>query len=112
MWHRNARSHQEEGVQGAAVFSHRLPVFYAISPMPSGNWMVDAMPPEPGSFAQRLLLPEAWPGLRDADFAAASGVKDALFVHTRRFVDAAKSCRATDGAPSFNLDGAASLHVF
>jgi uncharacterized UPF0160 family protein len=59
--------------------------------MPSGNWMVDAMPPEPGSFAQRLPLPEAWPRLRDADLAAASSVEDAVFVHIRRFVGAAKS---------------------
>jgi uncharacterized UPF0160 family protein len=75
----------------AAVFSHSLPVLYAIYPVPSGNWMVDAMPPEPGSFAQRLPLPEAWAGLRDAELAAVSGVEDAVFVHTRRFVGAAKS---------------------
>jgi uncharacterized UPF0160 family protein len=59
--------------------------------VPNGNWMVDAMPPEPGSFAQRLPLPERWAGLRDADLAAASGVPDAVFVHTRRFVGAARS---------------------
>jgi uncharacterized UPF0160 family protein len=74
-----------------AVFSHDLPVIYAVSPAANGNWMIDAMPPEPDSFAQRLPLPEAWAGLEGADLAAASGVRDAVFVHVRRFVGAARS---------------------
>jgi uncharacterized UPF0160 family protein len=75
----------------AAVFSHDLPVIFCISPASNGNWMVDTMPPEPGSFAQRLPLPEAWAGLENAALAEASGVEDAVFVHLRRFVGAAKS---------------------
>jgi uncharacterized UPF0160 family protein len=74
-----------------AVFSHDLPVLFTISPASNGNWMLDTMPPEPGSFAQRLPLPEAWAGLQGAELAAASGVADAVFVHLRRFVGAAKS---------------------
>ncbi len=73
------------------VFAQRLPVLYAVYPVPNGNWMVDAMPPEPGSFDQRLPLPEAWAGLRDADLATVCGVPDAVFVHARRFVGAARS---------------------
>jgi uncharacterized UPF0160 family protein len=73
------------------VFAHGLPVLYAVYPVPNGNWMVDAMPPEPGSFDQLLPLPEGWAGLRDADLAAACGVPDAVFVHARRFVGAARS---------------------
>jgi uncharacterized UPF0160 family protein len=53
--------------------------------------MVEAMPPEPGSFAQRLSLPEAWAGLEGQALAAVSGVADAVFVHVRRFVGAARS---------------------
>lgn len=74
-----------------AVFAHELPVIYAVYPVPNGNWMVDAMPPEPHSFAQRLSLPEAWAGLQDSALAEASGVPDAVFVHVRRFVGAARS---------------------
>lgn len=74
-----------------AVFAHDLPVLFAVYPVPNGNWMVDAMPPEPGSFAQRLPLPQDWAGLQDAALAAASGVPDAVFVHLRRFVGAARS---------------------
>jgi uncharacterized UPF0160 family protein len=73
------------------IFSHDLPVLLAVSPASNGNWMVDTMPPEPGSFAQRLPLPEAWAGLQADELAAASGVADAVFVHVRRFVGAAKS---------------------
>jgi len=73
------------------VFAHQLPVIYAVYPVPNGNWMIDAMPPEPGSFAQRLPLPAAWAGLRDGELAAVSGVADAVFVHRQRFVGAARS---------------------
>ncbi|AHJ68029.1 MYG1 family protein [Granulibacter bethesdensis] len=73
------------------VFSHDLPVLLAVSPASNGNWMVDTVPPEPGSFAQRLPLPESWAGLQGADLAAVSGVADAVFVHVRRFVGGAKT---------------------
>lgn len=75
----------------SAVFSHALPVIYAVYPASNGNWMVDTMPPEPGSFDQRLPLPEAWAGLQDQALADASGVADAVFTHVRRFVGAART---------------------
>ncbi len=73
------------------VHDHALPVLLTVSPASNGNWMLDTVPPEPGSFAQKLPLPEAWAGLPDAELAAASGVPDAVFVHLRRFVAAARS---------------------
>jgi uncharacterized UPF0160 family protein len=73
------------------VFAHALPVLFTVSPASNGNWMVDTMPPEPGSFEQRMPLPEAWAGLDAAALAERSGVADAVFVHLRRFVGAAKS---------------------
>jgi len=74
-----------------AVFAHDLPVIFAVTPASNGNWMLDTMPPEPGSFAQRLPLPAAWAGLQAEELAAESGVPDAVFVHLRRFVGAARS---------------------
>jgi hypothetical protein len=53
------------------------------------------VPPEPGSFEQRLPLPEHWAGLQNEALAAETGVADAVFVHLRRFVAAAKTL---DGA--------------
>jgi uncharacterized UPF0160 family protein len=73
------------------VFSHHLPTIFAVSPASNGNWMVDTVPPEPGSFAQRVPFPQAWAGLQEQKLAEASGVADAVFVHARRFVGAAKS---------------------
>ncbi|MDE8344872.1 MAG: MYG1 family protein [Acidocella sp.] len=73
------------------VFAQNLPVLFAISPASNGNWMVDAVPPEPGAFGQRLSLPESWAGLQNEALAAETGVPDAVFVHLRRFVAAAKS---------------------
>ena len=78
-----------------AVFAHGLDVLFAVYPVPGGNWMVGAMPPERHSFAQRLPLPAAWAGLQDEALAAASGIADAVFVHAKRFVAAARS---RDGA--------------
>jgi len=59
---------------------------------PSGAaWSCNAVPPERGSFAQRLPLPEQWGGLRDAEFAALSGVADATFCHPALFICGAAS---------------------
>jgi uncharacterized UPF0160 family protein len=77
------------------VFSHDLPVLFTISPASNGNWMLDTVPPAPGSFEQRLSLPENWAGLQNEALAAETGVADAVFVHLRRFVAAAGS---KDGA--------------
>lgn len=77
------------------VHAHALPVLLAVSPASNGNWMLDTVPPEPGSFAQKLPLPQAWAGLQNEALAEASGVADAVFVHLRRFVGAARS---RDGA--------------
>ena len=73
------------------VFSHGLDVLFAVYPVPGGNWMVGAMPPERRSFAQRLPLPAAWAGLQDEALRAASGIEDAVFVHAKRFVASARS---------------------
>jgi len=63
---------------------------------PAGDaWTCSAIPPDRGSFAQRLPLPDAWGGLRDDAFAALSTVADATFCHPARFVCGARS---RDGA--------------
>lgn len=73
------------------VFKQALPVLLCVSPASNGNWMIDTVPPEPGSFAQRLPFPEAWAGLQGNDLAKVCGVDDAVFVHVRRFVGAART---------------------
>lgn len=73
------------------VFSHGLPTLFAISPASNGNWMLDTVPPEPGSFEQKQPLPARWAGLPEAALRDVSGVPDAVFAHLRRFVAAARS---------------------
>ena len=79
----------------SVVHHQRLPVLLAVSPASNGNWMLDTVPPEPGSFAQKLPLPATWAGLPEEELARVTGVPDAVFVHLRRFVAAA---RTRDGA--------------
>ena len=59
--------------------AHALPVLFAVSPASNGNWMVDTVPLEPGSFDQKKSLPEAWAGLQAGALAAESGVPDFEF---------------------------------
>jgi hypothetical protein len=63
-------------------------LLFAVFPASNGNWMIDSIPSEPGSFAPRLQRPEAWAGLQSAELADQT---DAVFVHLRRFVGAARS---------------------
>jgi uncharacterized UPF0160 family protein len=62
------------------------------------RWYCRCVPPEPGSFDQRLPLPAAWAGLRDAEFSAAAGIADGVFCHPSRFI-----CAARDRASAVEL---------
>ena len=68
---------------------------FLVFPSPGGEWMVQCVPPEVGSFAQRKPLPEAWAGKRGADLDAVTGLIGGVFCHAGRFI-----CGATtkDGA--------------
>jgi uncharacterized UPF0160 family protein len=77
------------------AFTEDLPVIYAVFPASSGNWMVDTMPDKPGSFGQKLPLPIEWAGLRENALVEMSGIPDAVFVHTTRFIGA---CKTKEGA--------------
>ncbi len=82
-----------------AAFTHGLAVLYAVYPvsgggfypMPGGNWIVEAMPAKPGSYDQRLPLPESWAGLAGAALVDVTEIADAIFVHSGRFVGASRS---------------------
>lgn len=67
-------------------------VLYVVHPNDEvTTWYCAAVPPEPGSFGQRLPLPDAWAGLRDEAFSAAAGIPDGVFCHPSRFTCAARS---------------------
>jgi len=45
----------------------------------------------PMRYENRKNFPEAWAGKRDGELARATGVPDALFCHTNRFLAVAKT---------------------
>ncbi len=64
---------------------------YGVYPSESGTWMVQAIPPERGSFAQRRPLPEPWAGIRGAELTAITGVPGSVFCHPGRFICGAET---------------------
>jgi len=65
---------------------------FVVYPAETGDtWMIQCIPPTMGSFEKRMPLPEAWAGLRDAAFAEAAGVEDAVFCHPGRFICGART---------------------
>ncbi len=58
-------------------------------------WYCRTVPPEPGSFGQRLPLPEAWRGLQNEAFSQAAGIPDGVFCHPGGFIGGARSLAST-----------------
>ena len=60
---------------------------FVLFPASDGSsWRVVAIPPEEGSFAQKVSLPEAWAGLSDGELEAATGIPGSIFCHKNRFI--------------------------
>jgi len=55
------------------------------------NWHVKAVRDNMRSFKNRIDFPRMWAGKRGADLAKVTGVADALFCHSNRFLAVAKS---------------------
>jgi uncharacterized UPF0160 family protein len=55
------------------------------------EWTLGGIRLAAGGFKLRADLPTAWAGLTGSELEEASGVKDALFCHTGRFIAAAKN---------------------
>lgn len=63
---------------------------YVVHPQ-NGTWRLYCVRDNPHQFVNRKDLPEAWAGLRDAEFAKATSVADAIFCHRNRFMAVAKT---------------------
>ena len=57
----------------------------------SGMWRVQAVTAEGTAFTNRLGLPEAWRGLRDAALCEASGIAECCFCHAAGFIGGNKT---------------------
>lgn len=66
-------------------------VLFCVYPRLDGTWSVQAVKKRLDSFENRRDLPNEWAGKVDGDLAAVTGVDDATFCHTGRFLAVAKS---------------------
>ncbi len=67
---------------------------------------IEAVPAELGTFENRRDLPATWAGLEDADLASATGVDDALFCHSKRFLAVARSREGIERLAALALQAA------
>ncbi|MFT6352640.1 MAG: uncharacterized UPF0160 family protein [Neptuniibacter pectenicola] len=68
---------------------------YMIYPSDSGQWRIQTVPVEPGSFEDRKSLPKPWAGLSDQALQEVTGLDDAMFCHNGLFIAGAESFEST-----------------
>jgi uncharacterized UPF0160 family protein len=68
---------------------------FMVFPSPSGQWRIQAVPVELGSFEDRKSLPKAWAGLSDLALKEVTGIDDAMFCHNGLFIAGAESFEGT-----------------
>jgi len=68
---------------------------YMIYPSNSGQWRIQTVPVEPGSFDDRKPLPKEWAGLSDKGLKDVTGIDDAMFCHNGLFIAGAESFEST-----------------
>ncbi|HCR52283.1 TPA: metal-dependent hydrolase [Candidatus Kaiserbacteria bacterium] len=59
---------------------------YAIYFRTDGKWGLQVVPQARGSYEAKRKLPQTWAGLVDAELAKVTGVSDAIFCHSARFL--------------------------
>jgi len=68
---------------------------FMIYPSGSGQWRIQAVPIELGSFEDRKSLPEQWAGLSGKELKEVTGIDDAMFCHNGLFIAGAASFEST-----------------
>lgn len=68
---------------------------YMVYPSENGQWRIQTVPLEPGSFEDRRPLPATWAGLAEKELQDVSGIGDAMFCHNGLFIAGAKSFEST-----------------
>ena len=77
------------------VFNLSEQALYVVYPSHTGQWRIQAVPKELGSFENRKNLPASWAGLSDETLQAATGIPDAMFCHNGLFIGGAESFEST-----------------
>ncbi|MDQ6991153.1 MAG: MYG1 family protein [Mariprofundaceae bacterium] len=68
---------------------------YVIYPSQTGQWRIQTVPVEMGSFENRKALPKAWAGLSGQELQDITGIDDAMFCHSGLFIAGAESFEST-----------------
>jgi len=77
------------------------PILYVIFSDGYGNWRVQAVSLNNGSYICRLFLPEDWQGLRDEELCTVAQIEGCVFVHHTGFIGGNKT---RDGALEMALN--------
>jgi uncharacterized UPF0160 family protein len=68
---------------------------YVVYPSGSGQWRIQTVPVELGSFEDRKSLPTPWAGLSDKELQDVTGIDDAMFCHNGLFIAGCNSLEST-----------------
>ncbi len=68
---------------------------FMIYPSQTGQWRIQTVPVEPGSFEDKKSLPKQWAGLSDQELKDVTGIDDAMFCHNGLFIAGAESFEST-----------------
>ncbi|ATX79629.1 Uncharacterized protein, UPF0160 family [Mariprofundus aestuarium] len=77
------------------VFNLSEEALYVVYPSQTGEWRIQTVPAELGSFEDRKSLPKAWAGLSGEALQAVTGIDDAMFCHNGLFIAGAESFAST-----------------
>ncbi len=77
---------------------------YIVYPSQTGQWRIQSVPSEPGSFENRKPLPASWGGLSDDELQGVTGIHDAMFCHNGLFIAGAESFESVMKMASLALD--------
>ncbi len=68
---------------------------YVVYPSQTGQWRIQTVPVELGSFEDKKPLPKLWAGLSDNELQEVTGIDDAMFCHNGLFIAGAESFEST-----------------
>ena len=77
------------------VLKNSEEALYMLYPSQTGQWRIQTVPVEQGSFENRKPLPKAWAGLSGKELQEATGLEDAMFCHNGLFIAGAESFEST-----------------
>jgi len=77
---------------------------YVLYPSQTGEWRIQTVPVELGSFDNRKSLPKQWAGLSDKALKDVTGIDDAMFCHNGLFIAGAESFESTMKMASMALE--------